>query len=324
MQDLAAFYCNAGVSLVVAQRYEDAEAAFHASLRENPGHARARWGLAHALLGMGRYAEGWPHLRSRFELFSPLVKPPAKDRPEWRGEPIADATVLVMLEQGFGDQIMLARFLPQLRAQGARVMLAIRPELARLLSPLADHTVPLAPGQGTTVPRYDCWTHLFSLPELLGTRLETVPCAPYLEAPAGAAVRAPPRGRIGLVWRTEDPERSLPEELARRLLDRGLVSLQPQDTGAGDFAESAAMIAGLDLVVTIDTATAHLAGALGKPVWILLPGRKVDWRWLRERSDSPWYPTARLFRQGAVGGWDAVVAQVEAELPGAVRGAPPA
>src|SRR5262249_11753723 len=122
-------------------------------------------------------------------------------------------------------------------------------------------------------------------------------------------------GRTGLVWRTSDANRSLPDELARRLLDRGLVSLQPEDTGAADFAETAAIVDELDLVVTIDTAMAHLEGAPGKPVGVLLPARPLDWRWMREREDSPWYPTARLFRRGPEEDWAPVVARVAAALP---------
>jgi hypothetical protein len=311
--DIAQSYCNAGLSLVLEQRYEHAEAAFRAALGQDPGHQRARWGLAHALLGLGRYAEGWPLLRSRFELFPQEVKAPARDFPEWRGEPIADATLLVMPEQGFGDQIMLARFLPALRERQVRIMLATRPPLVRLLEPFADQIVPLEAGRSATVPKYDCWTHLFSLPELLGITLETVPDAPYLRS-----LGPPPRasaGRTGLFWRTADAHRSLPDDIARRLLDRGLLSLHPEDTGAADFAETAAIVDQLDLVVTIDTAMAHLAGALGKPVWVLLPARKLDWRWMRERADSPWYPTARLFRMGPDEDWAGLVARLEAVLP---------
>jgi hypothetical protein len=313
--DHAQLYCNAGLSLVLAQRYEQAETAFRAALGADPDHPRARWGLAHALLGMGRYAEGWPLLRARFELFPQEVKAPARDFPEWRGEAIPGATLLVMPEQGFGDQIMLARFLPALRAKEVRIMLATRPPLVRLLAPLADQVVALEPGRPATVPKYDCWTHLFSLPELLGITLETVSGGPYLRASGPPPETSGYAGRTGLFWRTEDAHRSLPDDLARRLLDRGLVSLHPADTGAADFAATAAIVEQLDLVVTIDTAMAHLAGALGKPVWVLLPARKLDWRWLRERADSPWHPTARLFRMGPDEDWARLVARVEAALP---------
>lgn len=314
MTDLAQAYCQAGLSLVTSLRYEQAEAAFRAALAEQPGHPRARWGLAHAVLGQGRYREGWPHLRSRFELFPEEIKAPARDFPEWRGEPIASRTLLVMPEQGFGDQLMLARFLPVLRGMGAKLILATWPPLARLLAPLVDHVVPIEPGKGATVPPYDLWTHLFSLPELLGATLETLPTAPYLRAP-DEAPPLDPAGRVGLFWRTADPVRSLPDDLASRLLDRGLVSLQPEDTGAADFAATAALIARLDLVVTIDTAIAHLAGGMGKPVWVLLPPRGFDWRWMRERHDSPWYPTARLIRRGLEEPWEGLVDRVSAELP---------
>jgi hypothetical protein len=309
VSDTAQLYCNAGVSLARAQRYEDAEAAFRAALCEEPSHAHARWGLAHALLGQGRYLEGWPLLRARFEILPGYFRPASAQRPEWRGESLAGKRLLVMFEQGFGDQIMLARFLAPVRAAGAEVVLATRRALARLLAPCADEIVPIEPGGQAIVPTYDHWTHLFTLPERLGATLETLPAGPYLTAAAGRRA-----GGVGLFWRTEDARRSLPEELARRLLDAGLVSLHPEDTGATDFAETAALIARLDLVVSIDTAAAHVAGALGRPVWILLPSHGVDWRWMRERADSPWYPSARLFRQGPDRSWAPVVAAVEAAL----------
>jgi hypothetical protein len=303
-------FCLAGINLVQAQCYEPAEAAFRAALTESPGYARAEWGLAHALLGMGRYSEGWPLLRARFAIARDVVKAGSTVWPEWRGEPLAGKTLIITMEQGFGDIIMMARFLPQIRAAGARVMLAIRPPLVRLLSPLADHIVPLEPGRSAATPPYDYWTHFFSLPEHLGARIETLPREPYL----GGAARSA-SGGVGLVWRTGDTNKNLPESLAERLLAGGMVSLQPEDTGAADFAETADIIAGLDLVVTIDTAVAHLAGAMGKPVWILLPAHGVDWRWMREREDSPWYPTARLFRATRESGWDGLVERVEAALP---------
>lgn len=308
----AQLFCDAGLKLVLCERYEHAETALRAALEQSPDRPLARFGLAHALLGMGRYAEGFPLLRSRFEAAPGKVRAPSQRLPEWKGELLSGKTLLVMSEQGFGDQIMLARFLPVLRGMGAKLMLATRPELASLMKPLCDTIIPMGPGCEAVVPAYDYWTHLFSLPEMLGITLENLPGAPYLQALDGAPIA--PRGGVGLCWRTNDPGRSLPDPLAERLLDRGLRSLHPEDTGARDFAETAAIIERLDLMVTIDTATAHLAGAMGKPVWVLLPGHGVDWRWMRERSDSPWYPSARLFRQTAGEGWEGVLERVEAAL----------
>jgi hypothetical protein len=308
--DLAERYYKAGVRLVAAQLYEQAEAAFKAALANSPGHARARWGLAHALLGMGRYAEGWPLLRSRFVVARGEVKPASAVLPEWEGQPLAGKTLAVVYEQGFGDQIMMARFLPQIRAAGATVMLTIRPPLVNLLAPLADCVVPIELGQRVATPPYDYWTHFFTLPERLGVSLATLPSAPYLGTAEGGAGR----GGIGLFWRTGDEGRSLPATEAQRLLSYGLVSLQPEDTGAKDFAETASIIQHMSLVVTIDTAVAHLAGALGKPVWVLLPSHGVDWRWMRHREDSPWYPTARLFRGTPGDSWANVVDRVLASL----------
>jgi hypothetical protein len=224
-----------------------------------------------------------------------------------------------MFEQGFGDQIMLARFLAPLRAAGAQVMLTAKPPLARLFAPLADSLVLMESGAQAAVPAYDAWTHLFTLPERLGITPEALSGEPYLEVPAAWAPADRVTGGAGLFWRTGDPRRDLPEDLARRLFDRGVISLHPEETGATDFADTAALVARLDVVITIDSAVAHLAGALGKPVWVLLPARSVEWRWMREREDSPWYRSARLFRQGADARWEGVIDRVEAELPAILR-----
>jgi hypothetical protein len=213
------------MKLVLVQLYEQAEAAFRAALQDAPGHQRSKWGLAHALLGMGNYSEGWPLLRARFEVARGDVKPASARQPEWLGEPLAGKTLAVSFEQGFGDQIMLARFLPQIQAAGARVMLAIRRPLIRLLEPLADHIVPIEPGRSVATPPYDYWTHFFSLPELLSITLENLPSTPYLTAlttPMRADAYA---GRVGLFWRTNDEARSLPQDLAHRLISRGLASI---------------------------------------------------------------------------------------------------
>lgn len=300
-----------GLEHNLAQRYEDAEAAFRSALAQQPGHLRARWGLGHTLLSLGRYTEGWPLLRSRFELFPTLVKAPTRQLPEWMGEPLEGRSILVVGEQGFGDQIMFARFLKPLRESGAKVVLTAWPQLVPLLGQLADHVVSLQPGGSAGTPPFDCWTHSFSLPERLGVTLDNLPAAPYLKAEqAGDA-----GGSIGLFWQTKDSARSLPEALVSSLLKRGLVSLQPEDTGAKNFAETAAIIDRMSLVVTMDTAVAHLAGAMGKPVWILLPWRGLDWRWMRTRADSPWYPSARLFRQEPGENWEAVIERIIAALP---------
>lgn len=273
------------------------------------------------LLAVGRYGEGWPLMEARIALRPDLVAPINVDFPEWKGEPLAGKTILVWLEQGFGDQIMFVRFARQLADRGARVTVACRPSLAALFSEFdAVHSViAIAQRQRMAIGSYDYWTRYFSLPLRLGTALETLPNAPYLRVPADRRGRWESYSGIGLMWRPSATgvnvgNKSLPDDQAQRLLDRGAVSLQPEHTGVADFADTAAIIERLDLVISVDTSVAHLAGAMGKPCWTLLPAIGLDWRWMRDRQDSPWYPSMRLFRQRQATGWPAVVDEVIATL----------
>ena len=275
--------------------------------------------LGFELLADGLYAEGWPLLEFRVGLNDDLIPRIAPSYPEWRGEPVAGRSILVWVEQGYGDQIMLARFAAALADRGAGVTLACRPPLARLFESLRGvRTVLAVPVGGTThAPRHDLWTRYFSIPGRLGTTLADLPAAPYLAAPAGGGAVAGD-ARFGFVWRTSGTgalaaQKMLPPELAAELAALGGLSLDPEDTGAADFADTAALIAQLPLVITADTAVAHLAGAMGKPVWVLLH-HTADWRWLKRRADSPWYPTARLFRQPEPGDWTSVVRDVREAL----------
>lgn len=302
-------------------RHAQAEATLREALTLRPGDDEATFGLGLSLLGQGRYAEGWPLLEPRARLSPGLIPPGPGGFPEWRGEPLAGKSILVMSEQGFGDQIMLVRFAKALRERGARVTLACHAPLARLFAPLAEAIVAVTPGESRAIGPHDYWTRYFSLPQHLGVTLETLPGEPYLaalhEAPA-------PVGRVGLAWAASATgplaaQKSLPKEAADYFLGRGFVSLQPEDTGARDFADTAAIIAKLDLVISIDTAVAHLAGAMGKPVWVLLP-HGADWRWMNDRADSPWYPSAKLLRQASPGDWISVLGPIrEAVIGGKLR-----
>ncbi|WP_049758140.1 tetratricopeptide repeat protein [Phenylobacterium zucineum] len=299
-------------------RYRESEESLNRALTLRPGSDLARVGLAYALLARGAFAQAWPLLEARAGAAPDLVPPVTASYPEWRGEPLAGKSILVWVEQGFGDQIMMARFVAALRAQGASVTLGCRTALAALFAPLADRLIAIDAGGSVEVPRHDYWTRYFSLPGRLGVTLETLPGAPYLAAPADRRERWSGWSGVGLAWEASATgaaarSKSLPEPDVRALLGLGLRSLSPQDTGARDFADTAAILERLDLVVSIDTAVAHLAGALGRPVWILLP-YAADWRWMTGRTDSPWYPTARLFRQPAPGQWAPVAAQVREAL----------
>ncbi|MGQ9867065.1 MAG: tetratricopeptide repeat protein [Pseudanabaenaceae cyanobacterium] len=308
--------------LVAAEHCLRTALALAPDLPEGPGN------LAIALLKQGKYTEGWQHYEGRWR--SPQLDWPAWATAVWQGEPVQH--LLLWAEQGYGDTLQFVRFVPLVRD---------RVETLTLLAPAALHPVLQGLGVSLTsapVP-HDAALPLMSLPGLLGITLGNLPQPPYLQA---APVSWPGQRRLGLVWASKRDHptaarRSLPLHLWAPLMtlpNVEWVSLQKevhpdeasQLTAWGvhqpelaDFGVTAAWVAALDLVVTVDTAVAHLAGALGKPVWILVPWA-ADWRWLTARDDSPWYPSARLFRQPEPGQWEPVIAQVQTAL----RQPPPA
>jgi tetratricopeptide (TPR) repeat protein len=331
---------NLGRALEARNRHEAALRCYAKAVELAPGYAGAQWNLALAHLALGDFAEGWPRYEWRFKDGVPLRALP---QPLWRGEEIAGRTILVHAEQGFGDLLQVARYLPLLAQRGARILLEAPPPLLPLLENLAGVAGLFPPGE--TLADFDCHVPAMSLPGAFGTTLATIPAGiPYLATPAERVRRwqreldrlAPPR--IGIAWagsatNRNDRNRSLPLALLRPFFelpgasfvslqkelrpgDAALLDAQPGIARLGerfaDFADAAAVIDGLDLVVAVDTAVAHLAGALGRPVAILLPF-SAEWRWLRARPDSPWYPTARLFRQPTPGDWAAVVAALRAD-----------
>jgi len=287
------------------RRMAASEAAYRATLALDPDYPEAAFGLGCVLLAQGRFAEGWTLYDRRAGRARLLHR--GLPFPEWRGEPLAGKRLLIWREQGFGDQIMMSRFLPQLA--GASVTYAGPAQLQRLFSALPV-TFEVAPTEGYPVRLHDYWILPMSLPQRLGVTVETLPNAPYLSGRPKAS-----GGRIGVAWRGQaanrnDPFRSLPDDFAAKLLALpGAISLDPADTGAADFQETADIIAGLDLVISVDSAVAHLAGAMGHPVWVMLAARALDWHWPRQGT-SPWYPTARLFAQQTPGDWAPVVAAV--------------
>jgi tetratricopeptide (TPR) repeat protein len=314
-------------ALYAAQgRVQLAELEFRTALAFDPDHIPSQLALGALLLSVGNYAEGFPWLDRRAELHPDVVPQVKLSYPQWRGEPLAGKSALIWVEQGFGDQIQMARFATLMKARGARhVTLACRQPLAHLFSTLdgVDTVMGVELGTDVAVEPHDYWSRYFSLPARLGVTLQTLPARPYLRAPADrrARWRGAHSGGVGLVWQASPTgfnarNKGLPPEAAKALLDLGLVSLQPEDTGAQDFADTAALIEQLDLVISIDTAAAHLAGAMGKPCWTLLPALHTDWRWLRDRADCPWYPTMRLYRQTTPGDWSQIVARLTADLTG--------
>ncbi len=332
--DLPEAHASLGFLLTSAGRLTEAVAACDEAIRLRPDFARAFWNRSFAHLLAGRLAQGWEDYewRKRHDRFAAdftMLPGDAWPAREWRGDTLEGHTVLVRAEQGLGDSIQFARYLPLLAARGARVVLACQRPLIPLMRRL-DGLAAVVDSAGG-LPPYDLWVDQMSLPRLFATRLDSIPSpGGYLRTGAARAA-ASPRRRIGLVWagnplHHNDSRRSIPFATLAALLalpDIDWISLQvgaADDDRAGsivadppqdltDFAATAAAIATLDLVIAVDTSTAHLAGAMGRPVWVLLPFAP-DWRWLRERHDSPWYDSMRLFRQPRAGDWTSVVAQV--------------
>jgi hypothetical protein len=305
--DKAGAWFALGRHLRLARRLEAAVAAFREVLALEPARADAGQELGIALLALGRLEAAWDFHEARPNRLRILAQ--GLSVPEWRGQPLAGRRLFVAREQGFGDQIMMARFLPGLGA--AEVTYSGHPALARLFAPLGVTYLAAPTEEQVSLDGQDYWVLAASLPAVLGATLKTLPTAPYL-----SGTPRPAGGRIGFVWRGEPsnpnaPNRDMAEPAARRLLAApGVVSLDPAQTGAADFQDTADLIAGLGLVISVDTSVAHLAAAMGRPTWVLAGAHGLDWPWMAERTDSPWYPSARVIRQRRAGDWDAVVDDV--------------
>jgi tetratricopeptide (TPR) repeat protein len=320
-----------GTVLEKLGRAEDACNAYRAGLARLPDQPALHFNLGNQLLLLGRFEEGWKEYDWRTKLAAWGIRD--ANCKAWDGEPLAGKSLLLEAEQGLGDMIQFVRLAPLVAAQGANVLLECQPELVRLLeSATGIQRIVPKPCHGEVRP--DLRMPLLSLPGLLGIRLENLPAkVPYLAAPADLAAAWKDRLagqaglRVGIAWagnpqHIDDANRSCPPELLAPLLavpGAAFYSLQKggkavatgiQDHSGEwrDFADTAAFMQALDLVITVDTAIAHLAGALGMPVWTLLP-YAPDWRWLLERSDSPWYPTMRLFRQAKPRAWRSLVGE---------------
>jgi Flp pilus assembly protein TadD len=335
-------HSNLGKALMRIGRRDQAMAACNRAIELDPHSANPRWNRAIALLLQGDYQQGWTEFEWRHLLadFSPLNV----SEPRWDGGSLAGSTILLHAEQGLGDTIQFVRYVPMVAKLGGRVILRCPRELVELFRGI--NGIHALISNTEALPPFDVHCPLMSLPKLFGTRLESIPGrAPYLAAdPKRAQVWAERIGsstmpRVGLAWAGSplhqyDRQRSI-----------GLASLSPLSRVAGvqwvslqkgpaaaeimktkplmamcdhtamlaDFADTAALISQLDLVISVDTAVAHLAAAMGKPVWLLLPFAP-DWRWLLDRDDSPWYPTIRLFRQSVRGDWTSVIEAVATQL----------
>lgn len=288
------------------RRLEEAAGLYEEILRIDPAHAEAQVNLACTRLAQGDDAAGWALYDQRPERRASQGW--KLSFPEWRGEPLAGKRLFVLAEQGFGDLILTARYLGGLGA--AQITFACWPPLCRLFAHLPVDLIPWK--DGMAVPPHDYWTLPLSLPRW--AKAEPVP---YL---SGVARQS---GGVGIAWQGNarpDPGRSLPAALGAELLALpGAISLDPADSGARDFQDTADLVAGCERVISIDTSAAHLAGAMGKPVWLLLQYESADWRW---RETRPWYPAIEIIRQSRPGDWASVLDEVRRRSGVSDRGAP--
>lgn len=343
--DAAAVHTNLGVLLANMHRDNEAEHHFKCALSIKPDYLLPRLNLSYLQLSQGRFADGWRNHETRHHPRLPGNGVPQLSAtiPQWQGEDINGKSLLVWAEQGYGDQIQFARYIPLIKQRwNVRITLVCRPALHALFETLDGVDVLLAVDADLRLPEpVDYWTLPLSFPLHCNTLdIASIPASiPYLVADPQRvthwqAVMTQPKFKVGLVWQgnprhLNDAWRSLPSpEVLLPLLevpDVHYYSLQKDwdtmttpaffqhaaVTHLGDkienFADAAAIVSQLDLVICVDTAIAHLAGALGKPCWLMLPHYRTDWRWLQGRADSPWYPTLRMFRQGGDESWEPVI-----------------
>ena len=341
-------WLNRGKALAQLNRYDEAIASYGEVLAIKKDHADAHFNQALALLTLGKYQRGFTDYEWRWRRTG-MAPQKSRGKPLWLGEyPLARKTVLLHAEQGLGDTIQFARYAPILAASGAKVVLEVQPELKALMARLDGTAAVIARGEAPSAQNlaFDVHCPLGSLPLAMKTEPATVPASvPYLSA-SGAhlakwsgEIGALPQPRIAIAWsgnlsHDNDRNRSIAFQRLVPLFGKGQASfisiqrdVRAEDAAAlaaeqrvtpiggelEDFADTAAVLALCDLVIAVDTAAAHLAGAMGRPVWVLVPFAP-DWRWTLQGETTPWYPTARLFRQTALEDWDGVVARVGAEL----------
>jgi len=341
---------NLGTTCKALGRLDEAAACFKRALGLRPDYAEAHCNLSSVRLVRGDLMAGWQEFEWRWK--TGVLPVPKFDRPMWEGQPVAGKTLLLCAEQGLGDTIQFIRYAKVLKAAGAKVVLQCQPPLIRLLS--SYRWIDRVVAAGKDIPAFDFYTPLMSVPLHLETSLENIPAeVPYLFAEPSLVMQwrsrlEAVRGfRVGINWHgrlgcRESLERDIPREMFESLAQIPgvrLVSLQKKETedsrqetgneaGAahpaivefgeldtvhGPFMDTAAIMMNLNLVITSDTSVPHLAGALGVPVWLAVPFAH-DWRWFLDRSDSPWYPTMRLFRQQARGDWRPIFAEISKEL----------
>ena len=335
---------NLGVALQKKGKIKEAVAEYSQALALKPGHPDAHCNMGHVLLLNGDLKKGFAEYEWRWRVKGVnYEKPRTFQQPLWDGSDLTGKTILLHTEQGYGDTIHFVRYALILAEKRARVIVECQPLLVRLLS--IQSGIHQAIPRGAALPEFDVHAPILGLPYICGTTLESIPASiPYIFPPTVCSLRIDkPPGKdlqVGIVWagsRTHDNDnnRSCDIALFKQLMDvpgvawfsmqkggpeeeierLGDYRTRLKDVGAviKDFADTAAAINQMDIIITVDTAVAHLAGAMGKPVWVLLPF-VPDWRWMMERTDSPWYPTMRLFRQNKPGDWEEVFEKVRKRL----------
>jgi len=314
------------------------------SIQLAPEHPTAPFNLAVALLLAGDYGRGWTQYEARWNYEHLAGALPAYQQPRWTGQDLTEKTVLVLGEQGHGDNLQFVRFIGDVKARGARVILAVNESLRPLfLGP----NIPEIVSPGDPLPEFDYWIPIMSIPAVIGTTLENLAevqyyltADPELQRKWQATLGPKRRLRVGFCWSGRrdtwiNRHKAMPFADMLALIQRNpnyeWVNLQCDCTaeeeaklvqagvkaypGAiGSFADSAALLMHMDVVLAVDTAVAHLAGALGRPVWVMLSQFALDWRWLLDRDSSPWYTTARLFRQPKMGDWASVTERIHKYL----------
>jgi len=340
---------NRGNAFLKLVRMEQALACYVDALALEPDNADANFNAAITRLCMGDFRAGWKQYEYRWKRKQLAAQRGDYSQPMWEGEKdLNGKTILLHAEQGLGDTIQFVRYAPLVAALGAKVLLAVQPPLKELMRSVPDVSAVFSDGE--VLPDFNLHCPLLSLPLVLGTELATVPArvpylSPYQERLAKWRSRLPQTGRprVGIAWagssaHGNDRNRSIPLERLTSMLsvsDLDFVSVQKDVSGAeaailrdhgvvplgqefADFSDTAAVVAMLDLIIAVDTSVAHLAGAMGKAVALLVPFAP-DFRWLLDRTDSPWYPTMRLFRQTAIGDWDGPIERVRQELVDVAR-----
>jgi hypothetical protein len=342
--NLAGAHANLGTTFFLMGRLAEAEATYNETLQRHPDNAEVHWNRSLLWLMQGDFTRGWPEYEWRWRRRDAVQR--NFYAVPWDGSPLAGRTILLYAEQGMGDTLQFIRYASLVKRRGGTVIVESQPPLVKFLSacPGIDRVV----AYGDELPPFDVHAALMSLPAIFGTRLESIPNeVPYLLVDTELRQKwrdelaSQPGFKVGITWQGRQETnwvayRSIPLQKFAPLAQIPGVKLFSLQKGAGveqlltrtfevtdfgnrldeqtgPFLDSAALMRNLDLVVTADTATAHLAGALGVPVWVALPV-VPDWRWMLDRTDSPWYPTMRLFRQTRLGDWESVFAQMADEL----------